>query len=81
MPLLLISEIVVILASVHLIGIALIVLVIIVSAGERTARRRKPSGTRRQTHRPRGVLGPRRRPGTLALPPADKPWRQTHGLG
>ena len=48
MPLLLISEIVVILASVHLIGIALIVLVIIVSAGERTARRRKPSGTRRQ---------------------------------
>jgi hypothetical protein len=29
---------------------------------------------------PRGVLGPRWRLGTLALPPADKPWRQTHSL-
>jgi transposase-like protein len=35
----------------------------------------KPKGVR-----PAGVLGPRGRPGTLALPPADKPWRQTQSL-
>ena len=35
----------------------------------------KPKGAR-----PAGVLGPRGRPGTLALPPADKPWRQTQSL-
>ena len=30
--------------------------------------------------RPAGVLGPPGRPGTLALPPADKPWRHTQSL-